>query len=99
MIILGPLLNVIYDLLSLYKFLLIVYVILSLLESFNVVNKYNTAVYTIHNFLQSITEPLLGSIRRIIPPINGWDLSPLALIFIVYFFQGVILEIIKKFPS
>ena len=99
MIILGPLLSVIYDLLGLYKFLLIVYVILGLLESFNIVNKYNTAVYTVHNFLQSITEPALGPIRRIISPISGWDLSPLALIFIIYFFQGVVLEIIKRFPS
>ncbi len=99
MIILGPLLNVIYDLLGLYKFLLVIYVVLNLLESFNVVNKYNTAVYTVHNFLQSITEPVLGPIRRVIPPISGWDLSPMALIFVVYFFQGVVLEIIKRFPS
>ena len=99
MIILGPLLSVIYDLLGLYKFLLVVYVILGLLESFNIVNKYNTAVYTVHNFLQSITEPALGPIRRVIQPISGWDLSPLALIFIIYFFQGVVLEIIKRFPS
>lgn len=99
MIILGPLLNVIYALLGLYKFLLIVYVVLTLLESFNVVNKYNAAVYTVHNFLQSITEPVLGPIRRMIPPISGWDLSPLALVFIIYFFQGVVLEIMKRFPS
>ena len=99
MIILGPLFNVIYDLLSLYKFCLVIYAVLGLLESFNIINKYNTAVYTVHNFLQSITEPALGPIRRVIPPISGWDLSPLALIFIIYFFQGVVLEIIKRLPS
>lgn len=99
MIILGPLFNVVYDLLGLYKFCLVIYVVLGLLESFNIINKYNTAVYTVHNFLQSITEPALGPIRRVIPPISGWDLSSMALIFIIYFFQGVVLEIIKKLPS
>ena len=93
MIILGPLLNVIY------KIGLVIYIILGLLESFDIVNKYNSTVYTIHNFLQGVTEPVLSPIRRTIPPISGWDLSPMVLIFIIYFFQGVVLEIIKKFPS
>ncbi len=99
MIILSPLLNVVYDLLGLYKIGLVIYIILGLLESFEIINKYNSAVYTIHNFLQSITEPALAPIRRVIPPIGGWDLSPMALIFIIYFLQGVVLEIIKRFPS
>ena len=99
MIILGSLLSVVYDLLGLYKIGLVIYIVLGLLESFDIINKYNSTVYTIHNFLQGITEPVLGPIRRVIPPISGWDLSPLALIFIIYFFQGVVLEIMKRFPS
>jgi len=99
MVILAPLLHVLHDLLSLYKLGLAIYIILGWLEAFDVVNKYNSIVYSIHNFLQSITEPALAPIRRIIPPIGGWDLSPIALFFIIYFFQGVLLEILKKFPS
>ena len=99
MFILAPLLNVLHDLLGLYKLGVSIYIILGWLEAFEIVNKYNSVVYSIHNFLQSITEPALAPIRRIIPPISGWDLSPLALFFIIYFFQGVLLEILKKFPS
>lgn len=99
MIILGPLLKVLYDLLALYKIALAVYIILGWLEAFEIINRYNAVVYNIHNFLQSIIEPALSPIRRIIPPISGWDLSSIALIFIIYFFQGVLLEILKNFPS
>ena len=99
MVILAPLLNVLHDLLSLYKLGLAIYIILGWLEAFDVINKYNSVVYSIHNFLQSITEPVLAPIRRIIPPISGWDLSTIALFFIIYFFQGVLLEILKRFPS
>jgi len=99
MVVIAPLLNVLYDLLSLYKFGLAIYIVLGWLEAFEIINKYKSVVYSIHNFLQSITEPALAPIRRIIPPISGWDLSPIALFFIIYFFQGVLLEILKKFPS
>ena len=29
------------------------------------------------NFITDITEPILGSIRRVIPPVSGMDLAPL----------------------
>lgn len=99
MIIIGPLINVAYDLLSLYKLALFMFIVINWLEAFGIVNRYNGFVYGIQNFLQSITDPVLSRIRKIIPPINGWDLSPIALIFVIYFIQGVLLEILKKFPS
>lgn len=99
MIIIGPLINVAYDLLSLYKLALFMFIVINWLEAFGIVNRYNGFVYGIQNFLQSITDPVLSRIRNIIPPINGWDLSPIALIFVIYFIQGVLLEILQKFPS
>jgi YggT family protein len=99
MIIIGPLINVTYDLLNLYKLALFMFIVINWLEAFGIVNRYNGFVYGIQNFLQSITDPVLSRIRKIIPPINGWDLSPIALIFVIYFIQNVLLEILKKFPS
>jgi YggT family protein len=99
MIILGPLINVIYDLLGLYKLALFIFIVMSWLEAFNIVNRYNGFVYGLHNFLRSIIEPSLERIRRFIPSVSGWDLSPIALVFIIYFIQGVLLEILKRFPS
>lgn len=99
MVVLAPLFHVLYDLIGLYKLGLVIYIILGWLEAFDIVNKYNAVIYNVHNFLQSIVEPALEQIRRIIPNIGGWDLSPVALFFIIYFFQGMLLEILKKFPS
>lgn len=99
MLILVPFFHVMYDLLNLYKLGLTIYIILGWLEIFGIINKYNSVVYSIHNFLQSIIEPALDPIRRVIPNVGGWDLSPIALFFTIYFFQGILLEILKKFPS
>ncbi len=35
----------------------------------------------IFSFLYTITEPVLGPLRRVIPPIGGFDLSPLVVFF------------------
>ena len=49
---------------------------------------------TIYGFLYSITEPILGPIRRLVPPIGmggmGLDLSPMIVTFGLLFLQGLI---------
>ena len=44
-----------------------------------------TALASVYGFLYSITEPVLGPIRRVIPPLGmggmGLDLSPLVVFF------------------
>lgn len=41
-------------------------------------------------FLVQATDPVLERIRRYIPPMGGLDLSPMVLIFALYFLQGII---------
>ena len=49
---------------------------------------------TVYGFLYSLTEPVLGPIRRIIPPIGmggmGLDLSPMIVTFGLLFISGAI---------
>ena len=49
---------------------------------------------TVYGFLYSITEPVLGPIRRLIPPIGmggmGLDLSPMIVTFGLVFISGAI---------
>ena len=53
-----------------------------------------TAMASIHQFLFAITEPVLGPIRRVIPPVRlgamGLDLSPMIVLFGIIILQGVI---------
>ncbi len=78
---------VIHEGLELYKWAIIIVALMSWLISFNVVNIHNNIVRSIWNGLNAITEPALGRIRRFMPNMGGLDLSPIILIFIVWFVQ------------
>lgn len=62
---------------EIYSDLIIVYVVMGLLVTFNVVNPYNQFVTTVMGFLYKVCEPALSPIRRILPAMGGVDLSPL----------------------
>ena len=46
-----------------------------------------SAMATIYSFLYTITEPVLGPVRRVIPPIGGagmaFDLSPIIVLIVI----------------
>ncbi|MEZ0343798.1 MAG: YggT family protein [Caldimicrobium sp.] len=44
-------------------------------------------------FLYRVTEPVLSPIRRLIPPIYGLDLSPVIVIFIIYFIKELLFHL------
>ena len=71
--------------------LVFVGVILSWLISFNVVNAYNPLVSTIWRITNTVTEPILAPIRRILPPLGGMDFSPLILLLLIQFIRGYVL--------
>lgn len=78
---------VIHQALELYKWAIIIVALMSWLISFNVINVYNDMVRSIWNGLNAITEPALRRIRRLLPDMGGLDISPIILIFIVWFIQ------------
>jgi YggT family protein len=78
--------------LNLYSWCLIVWVIMSWLISFNVINTHNRFVHLVGDFLYRITEPLLRPIRRFLPNLGGLDLSPIVLILLVWFARNLLSE-------
>ena len=86
----AAILEVVYAVLDFYVWCLIVGAILSWLVAFGIVNPYNRFVHVVGDFLERITEPALAPIRRILPAMGGLDLSPLVLIFAIYFIQSFI---------
>ena len=89
-ILLGPLLDLVSVVLSLYIWVLIIAAAMSWLISFNVVNTSNRLVYKLAEFLYNITEPALRRIRRFMPHFGGIDISPVVLILALWFIQNVL---------
>lgn len=44
--------------------------------------------------LNDITEPILAPFKKIIPPIGGFDLSPIAALFFLYMLETILINIV-----
>jgi YggT family protein len=44
----------------------------------------------IMRFLIDVTEPLLGPLRRVIPPLGMFDISPIVAFLILWLFQAAV---------
>lgn len=89
-VVIIPLAKVLSLAIELYIYLVIAMAILSWLIAFDVINRHNQFVSTVGRFLWKITEPPLRPIRRILPDLGGIDISPIILILILYFLQGML---------
>ena len=81
------------EILKLYKWAVILGAVMSMLVSFNVLDTRNRFVWMVGDFLYRITEPALRPIRRVIPTFGTIDLSPVALIFLIYIAQMLLARI------
>jgi YggT family protein len=87
--------NLLDTAIQIYIWLLIAYVVLSWLVSFNVINTGNRTVYQIGDFLNRITEPALRPIRNVLPNLGGIDISPIILILLLYFVRDLVNEYLR----
>lgn len=85
-----PLLQVVLVALDIYKWIVIISVVLSWLVSFNVVNPHNQVIRMIGGALHQMVEPVLRRIRRVVPQFGAVDVSPIVLFLIILFVQLVI---------
>lgn len=46
------------------------------------------------DFLFSVTEPILGPIRRALPAMGGFDFSPIVALIAIQFLQGLLLRLV-----
>lgn len=84
-------LDVIMIALDLYIWVLIASAIFSWLYAFNVVNPRNQVVSVIGNALFQLTEPVLRPIRNLLPNMGGLDLSPIAVLLLIFLIQRLII--------
>lgn len=86
--------NLLDTVVSLYIWVLLASVILSWLVSFEIVNPRQPVVRTVGEFLWRVTEPALRPIRRVLPDLGGFDLSPVVLILALYFVRDLVKEML-----
>ncbi len=82
--------EILNQVLSLYKWAVILSALFSMLVSFGVLDTRNRLVWTIGDFLYRITEPAMRPIRNRLPNLGGIDISPLVLIFAIWVAQEIL---------
>lgn len=87
---LNPFIDLISTILTLYNWVLIVWIILSWLTAFNIVNRYQPFVQKLSYALHQLTEPILSRIRRFMPDLGAIDLAPIVLFLLLHFIQRVL---------
>ncbi len=86
------LIGLINTVIGLYIWCIIGYTVLSLLYSFQIINRHSEIANRVYNFLGQLIEPALRPLRRFIPMLGTIDISPLVLILGLQFFQSLIHE-------
>ena len=75
------------QILKLYSYVIIANVVISWLIAFNVLNTQNRFVYSILEFTYKLTDPILNKIRRILPNLGAFDISPIILLILIWFIE------------
>ena len=88
----NSLLILIIQIINLYQFVLIVYIILTWLLNFNIVNYSNKFVYMVMDTMHRLCSPTLNLVRRYIPTIGAIDLSPVVVYLTLWFIKNLLIE-------
>ncbi len=81
-----------YEILRIYSFLVIVYVLINILISFNIINSNNRFINMIIDSMYLLIEPLLRKIRSVLPNFGSIDISPIILLILIRTVQYAILK-------
>ena len=77
----------ILQILKLYSYVVIANVVISWLIAFNILNTSNRFVYSILELTYKLTDPILIKIRRFLPNLGTFDISPIILLLLIWFIE------------
>ena len=75
------------QILKLYSYVVIANVLISWLIAFNILNTQNRFVYSILELSYRLTDPILNKIRRFLPNLGSFDISPIILLLLIWFIE------------
>lgn len=88
----AAILDVVRVILNLIVWIIIIQAVLSWLIAFKVISIQNPTVRSIWGGLERLTEPVYRPIRNLLPPMQGFDLTPLIVLLIIFFIQQLIIR-------
>ncbi len=86
------LLGLIIQIINLFQFILIIYIIGTWLVNFNIMNTSNRFVYSVMEAMYRLCEPSLNFVRRYLPAFGSIDLSPIVVYLGLWFLKSLLIE-------
>ena len=88
----NSLLGLLIQIINLYQFILLIYIIATWLISFNIINTSNRFVYSVMEALYRLCEPSLRLVRQFIPNFGSIDISPVIIFILLWFIKSLLIE-------
>ena len=82
--------TILSEILSIFRIIVIVSAVFSLLTSFGVLDTRNRIVWQVGDILYRLTEPALRPIRNLLPNFGGIDFSPWVLLILIWVAEMVL---------
>ena len=88
----NSLLLLLVQIINLFQFILVIYIIATWLINFNIINTSNRLVYTIMDAMYRLCEPSLNFVRKYLPTFGSVDLSPIVVYLGLWFIKSLLIE-------
>ena len=82
-------------LITVYWIIILAYILLSWAEMFGARIPYSRTTSAIIGFLRDAAEPYLNLFRRILPPMGGFDFSPIIAILVLFFVGRLVADAVR----
>ncbi len=86
------LLGLLIQIINLFQFILVIYIIGTWLINFNIINGRNRFIFIIMESLYRLCEPSLNFVRRYLPNFGSLDLSPVIVYLGLWFIKSLLIE-------
>ena len=88
----NSILLLLIQIINLFQFILVIYIIATWLINFNIINTSNRLVYTIMEAMYRLCEPSLNFVRKYLPTFGSVDLSPIVVYLGLWFIKSLLIE-------
>ena len=88
----NSLLGLIIQIINLYQFVLLIYIISTTLINFNIINTSNRLVYSVMDAMYRLCEPSLKLVRKYLPSFGSVDISPIVVYLLLLFLKSLLIE-------